>query len=610
MKNKEGTIIYVGKAISLKNRVRQYFQSSRNHTPKTIAMVGQIDSFEFITTDSEVEALILESNLIKNYHPYYNIRIKDDKHYPYLRVTMNEDFPRVMIARRVERDGARYFGPYPNAQAVRDTIELARKLFPYRSCTTIEGKPRPCLNYQIKRCLGPCQGYVDSETYRAMMKELMLFLEGRTDALLPDLQTKMEQAAESLDFERAARFRDQIFAINHVIEKQKIISTDLEDQDVASFVRAGDEATGQFFHIRGGKLIGRHTYALNGVDGQSDGEICAALLQQHYEEAEFVPHDIYVLTEPEDQDLLLQWLSAKRGRPVKLHVPQRGEKVALVKMATENAEVARRERLAEREAELAVSGQATAELGEALQLSGPPTRIECFDISNIQGTEAVGSMVVFSGGKPKKEDYRRFKIKTVMGPNDFAMMQEVLRRRFERGLKEREEISDAGGLGRDEARFAEFPDLLIVDGGKGQLSSAREVMRELGVDHIPTAGLAKENEWLFVEGDPRPIALARDSQALFLIQRIRDEAHRFAITYHRDLRKKRTLRSSLDDIPGIGKIRRTALLKHFGSLARIKQASFEDLVAVDGMDRRAAEAVLEHFRQLAQPADTPEQGQQ
>ncbi|MGE5561433.1 MAG: excinuclease ABC subunit UvrC [Chloroflexota bacterium] len=599
MKNKSGEIIYIGKAVSLKNRVRSYFQSSRNHSPKTIAMVAQIDSFEFITTDNEVEALILESNLIKKHKPWYNIRIRDDKHYPYLRVSLNEDFPRITIARRVVKDGARYFGPYPNASAVRETIELARRLFPYRSCASIEGKPRPCLNYQIRRCLAPCQGYVSREDYGAMIKDLMLFIEGRTDDLLPAMQRDMEQAAERLDFERAAKLRDQIRAINEVVEKQKVLSTDLEDQDVAAFVRAGDEATAQFFHIRGGKLIGRHTYVLSGIEEQGDDEIADALLQQHYEEADFVPRDIYLSAEPASRQLIEQWLATKRGRPVHLHVPQRGEKAGLVKMALDNAELARKERLAERAVELETSETAGEQLAAALGLGEAPRRIECFDISNIQGTEAVGSMVVFAGGKPKKEDYRRFKIKTVLGPNDFAMMQEVLRRRFGRGLKEREEISAAGGLRRDEARFADFPDLLIVDGGKGQLSSAREVMRELGVEHIPTAGLAKENEWLYVEGRPDPIVLPRDSQALYLVQRIRDEAHRFAITYHRDLRKKRTLRSSLDDIAGIGPVRRTSLLKHFGSIARIRAASLEDLLAVAGMDRRAAEAVYQHFQQLA-----------
>lgn len=606
MKNKAGEIIYVGKAVSLKNRVRSYFQSARNHSPKTRALVAQIDSFEFITTDNEVEALILESNLIKRYKPWYNIRIRDDKHYPYLRISLDEDFPRVTIARRVARDGARYFGPYPNAGAVRETIELARRLFPYRTCATIEGKARPCLNYQIKRCLGPCQGYVSRDDYRAMIKDLMLFLEGRTDTLLPTLQREMEAAAERLDFERAAKIRDQIRAINEVVEKQKVLSTDLEDQDVAAFVRAGDEATAQFFHIRGGKLVGRHTYALSGVDGQSDGEIIDALLQQHYEDADFIPRDIYLSAEPNSRALIEQWLATKRGRPVHLHVPRRGEKAGLVKMALENAELARRERQAERAAELEASEAAAEELAAALGLPRAPQRIECYDISNIQGTEAVGSMVVFAGGRPKKEDYRRFKIKTVIGPNDFAMMQEVLRRRFARGLKEREEIVAAGGLRRSEARFAEFPDLLIVDGGKGQLSAARATMRELGVAHIPTASLAKENEWLFIEGRSEPIILPRDSSALFLIQRIRDEAHRFAISYHRELRKKRTLRSRLDDIPGIGPVRRTALLKHFGSLARIRAASLEELLAVEGLDRRSAEAVYEHFRRLEREGEEDE----
>ncbi len=586
-KDQEGRIIYIGKARSLRNRVRQYFQSSRNLNPRTLTMVAQVRDFEFVRTDSEVEALILESNLIKEHHPYFNVRLKDDKHFPYLRVDPNEPFPRVTIARSMRRDGALYFGPYTHPDAVRDTLRTIRRVFPFRICSDhkFQSVTRPCLDYHVHRCLGPCRGMVSAADYKAMVKELCLFLEGRTQDITDRLRHRMDEAAEALDFERAAEHRDQMKAIEQVSERQKMISTGMEDQDVVALARHGDEASVQVFQIRGGRLVGREGFLLSGAEDQAGSDVITAFVKQFYAQASFIPKEVLVPEPVPEAELIEEWLSSRRGEKVRLIQPKRGEKRGLVELATENARVSMQERLAERAREQEQTGDALRDLARELGLDEPPRRIECFDISNIQGAEAVGSMVVFEDGRPKKEDYRRFKIRTVEGPNDFAMMAEVIGRRYRRGLREREERA-AGA-----PKFAVLPDLIIVDGGKGQLSAAREVLEGLGLAGIPTFGLAKENEWLFGVARREPIILQRGSEALFLVQRVRDEAHRFAIGYHRLVRKKRTLRSVLDDIPGIGPRRRTMLLRRFGSVAGLRRATLDEIKSVEGLPAPVAEII-------------------
>lgn len=607
MKNAEGRIIYIGKAVSLKNRVRSYFQAARNLTSKVLSMVGQVRDIEFITTSNEVEALILESNLIKKYKPKYNIRLRDDKHYPYLRVTLGEEWPRLQVARALKKGKDRYFGPYTTSTAMWETMKLCRKLFPLRTCNRVEAHTRPCLNYHIGRCLGPClQDFRDREQYDAAVKELCLFLEGKHEDLVERLRRRMEEAAENLQFERAAEIRDQIRAVEQVVEKQKIISPGLEDLDAIAFARGGDETVVQVFFIRQGKLLGRDQFILSGTGEMTEGEIMQAFVQQHYNESDFIPREILVSEDPEGKAIIEEWLSSKRGGKVAVRRPQRGEKRDLVEMVAENARAGLQERQTETRKEMESTEGAIEDLRDYLGLSRLPYRIECYDISHVQGAETVASMVVFEGGKPKKEDYRRFKIRQTRGPNDFLAMQEVIDRRFRRGLEERAAISEgrvkdleaiSEGRVRDgEPKFAAFPDLVIVDGGKGQLSAAREIMHRLELGHIPTFGLAKEEEHLFAEGNPDPIMLPRDSQALYLLQRVRDEAHRFAVGYHRTLHRQAGIKSALDEVPGIGPKRKKALLRHFGSVKRIREASVDEIAGVPGLTRDLAEKVLEHLR--------------
>lgn len=609
----QGEILYIGKAVSLKQRVRSYFQSARNLTAKVLAMVGQIASVEYITTDSEVEALILECNLIKRHRPKYNIRLRDDKNYPYLKVTLHEQWPRVVVARQMKKDGAKYYGPYTSAGAMNEALKLARRVFPLRTCKRVEAHARPCLEYHIGRCLGPClpefaQSGEQRERYMQVVRDTCAFFEGKQEDLLRRLQQRMEEAAEALQFERAAELRDQIKAIEQVTERQKMVSAGLEDQDLVAYARSGDETCVMVFFMREGKMVGREQFVLAGTEDVPGAEVLEAFLKQFYSDAAFIPSTVLVPEELPDAALIEEFLSARRGGRVRLVRPQRGEKKRLIELVQRNAAQVLDDRRAARERELQATEGAVEALQKALGLERPPRRIECFDISNIQGSEIVASMVVFVDGKPKKGDYRRFRIRSVQGaPNDFASMAEVIERRFRRGLKEREALRDnpvlrdhpvsPGGLARarDEAKFAEFPALVIIDGGKGQLSSARAVMHKLGLGHIPTFGLAKENEWLFREGDPDPIILPRDSHALFLVQRIRDEAHRFAITYHRKLHGQAGMKSLLDEVPGIGPVRKKALLKRFGSVRAIRQASVEELTEVEGMTRAAAEAVKEHL---------------
>lgn len=598
MKNGAGEIIYVGKAVSLKNRVRSYFQSSRNHGPKVLSMVSQISDFEYILTDSEVEALILECNMIKQHRPRYNVRLVDDKNYPYLKVTVDEKFPRVFMTRRVIRDGGRYYGPYTDVGALKETLGILKKVFPLRSCKqkTFESQGRPCLNFHIGRCLAPCAGNVDREFYLDMITNICMFLEGRTDSLVRNLILKMEDASESFNFERAAALRDQIKAVEKVTEKQKIVSPDLTDQDVVAIAREGEAAGVVVLVIRGGKLIGREQFFIDETVEMGNSEVLNAFIKQYYIQVEHIPKEILLGIDISEAGVISAWLTQKRGGRVQVKVPKRGEKLKLLEMAAKNAaEELALHRANEERARLKIQG-ALLGLKEHLDLDSLPRRIECYDISNTQGTESVGSMVVFVEGKPQNDQYRKFKIKTVEGPNDFASMQEVIRRRFGRAQRENEAI-EQGKLDRAKAKFAALPSLIIIDGGKGQLSAAREVMSEFGFSHVNTFGLAKEHEHLFTEGNPDPIILPRNSESLHLIQRIRDEAHRFAITYHRKLRGKSSLKSVLDDIPGVGPKRRKALAKHFGSMNKVRNASIKELMEVPGITKVVAEAVYEFFQQ-------------
>lgn len=582
MKDDHGRIIYVGKAIVLKNRVRQYFQSSRNHTPKVRAMVSHVADFETIMTHSEVEALILECNLIKKHRPRYNISLKDDKSYPYVKVTVQEEYPRVFITRRVLKDGAQYFGPYTDVTAVHESLKLLRRLFPLRTCRRLQ--ERPCLEYHIKRCLAPCVGKVPKEDYAAMVHAVLLFLEGRTEDVERELQSRMKQAAETFHFEVAARLRDQLLAVRKVAEKQTII-TGVGDQDAVGMARSEAGVCVQVFFIRAGKMIGREHFLLQGSEEESDEAILLAFLQQYYHRAAFVPREVLLPLElaAEEKSLLEAFLSEKKcNAKVQVHCPQRGTKHDIVKMAEGNAEKYLVDEAMRVKQAMQRTRGAVEELGRYLGLKHPPYRMECFDISHFQGTETVASMVVFEDGIAKKSDYRRFKIKSTEGKSDdFLSMREVTRRRYV-------------GLAEDE-----LPDLIVIDGGKGQLSSALEIIRgEGGHADVPVVGLAKQFELVFTEGNSEPVVLPRRSASLYLIQRIRDEAHRFAITYHRKLRGKRNLVSVLDHVVGIGPKRRAALHAHFGTIAKIKKACVEELAAAPGMNRPAAEAVHNFFHAM------------
>ncbi len=579
MKNDQGRIIYVGKAVVLKNRVRQYFQSNKNHSPKVRAMVSHIADFEIIMTHSEVEALILECNLIKKHRPRYNISLKDDKSYPYVKVTVQEEFPRVFVTRRLLKDGARYFGPYTSVTALHESLKLLKRLFPLRTCKHLQD--RPCLEFHIKRCLAPCVGKVSQEEYAVMIREVLLFLEGRTDDVEKELNFRMQAAAEGYHFELAARLRDQLMAVRKVAEKQNIV-TGAGDQDVLGLARSEFGVCVQVFFIRSGKMIGREHFLLRGSEDENDADVLTAFMQQYYHRAAFIPREVLLPMEigATEQELLERWLSEKKRKAqVHLLCPQRGTKRDIVVMAVSNAQKYLQDEAEKLKQANEQTLGAVRELGKYLGLKKLPYRMECFDISHIQGSETVASMVVFEGGLPKKSDYRRFKIQSTEGkPDDFLSMREVTTRRYV-GLPEED-----------------LPDLIVIDGGKGQLSSALEIIRqEAGHQKVPVVGLAKQFELIFTEGESEPVVLPRHSQALYLIQRIRDEAHRFAITYHRKLRGKRNLVSVLDHVVGIGPKRRQALWSHFGTLAKMKAASIEDIASVPGMNLPAAEAVYNFF---------------
>jgi len=613
MKDAEGKILYVGKAISLYNRVRSYFQESSDLGPKNRSMVAKVDDIEFLVVKNEVEALVLESNYIKQYRPKYNVLLRDDKNYPYIKVSLTEDFPRVYRVRSFQRDGNRYFGPYTNSGAVDSTLDLLNKLFAFRTCrydasnwappTNAEPPAgwkqrllaRPCTQFYIHRCIAPCVGYATREEYDAVIQQVVLFLEGKHEEVVDNLRKKMEEAADNLNFEEAARIRDRIRAVERILERQRIIHTEgQEDQDVIALASEEDETSAQVFFFRGGKLIGREFFILQGTRESSPGEVMSSFLQQFYESSPHIPAEVIVEVEPDDRAIIQNWLKEKRGGAVTFIVPKRGEKLRLVEMVKQNAQEVLEQQRIKWLTDSQKTQLALEELQDVLNLAAPPMRIECYDISNTQGTNSVGAMVVFEAGRPRPNEYRRFKIKTVAGPNDFASIQEMLRRRFRRQAQQNEErgeeIEQEVPLEHDWA----MPDLIIIDGGKGQLSAAMEVLQELHID-VPTTGLAKENEELFIPGSPDPIILPRTSQGLYMVQRIRDEAHRFGITYHRKLRSDRTFKSVLDEIPGIGPKRKQALMKHFGSVRAISDASVDDLATLNGMTREAAEKVKEYI---------------
>jgi len=577
MHDAHGKVIYVGKAVVLKNRVRSYFRNLASHTPKVRAMVEKIAEFETIVTSSEVEALILECNLIKKYRPRYNIMLKDDKTYPFLKVTINEDFPRIYVTRRQQRDGAKYYGPYADVGAMHDTVKLLRSMFPLRTCRKMN-PDRPCLNYHIKRCLAPCAGYVSREEYGNMIKSVCMVLDGRTTELERDLKRRMQEAADNYAFEEAARLRDQLQAVTRLNEQQKAVTGSGGDMDVIGFAKDTTGICLQIFFVRKGKLIGRDNFFLPD-GGEAEEEVMSAFVKQYYNEATFIPKEIVVpyLPDEEEKQLIEIWLADKADRKAELILPQRGVKRELLSLANDNAKKLLEERLRKGSLSLKDDLAAAEELQLALALPNPLERMDCFDISHTQGSETVASMVVFRNGSISKKDYRKYRIVSAEGkPDDFKSMQEVVYRRYK--------------------DYEDLPSLVVIDGGKGQLSSALEVIRGLGLHDLPVVGLAKREEEIFIPGQSESILLDRDSASLHLIQRIRDEAHRFAITFHRKLRGKRNLVSVLDHVEGIGPKRRQELWKKFKTLDAMKEASVEELAAVEGMNYPAAQTLYDFFR--------------
>ena len=572
MKGSKGQVLYVGKAISLRHRVRSYFQKGSSLDFKTQKMISQVVDLDYLATDSEVEALILENTLIKEYRPRYNILFKDDKQYPYIKVTLQEPFPRIYLERKAPRDGSRYFGPYTNATAVRSTLDLLKKIFPLRSCRQElqpgQVKGRPCLNFQIGRCLAPCQGTLAEEDYQHLVQEVILFLEGKQEALRTELQQKMERAALALDFEKAALWRDRLRTLEHVLQNQKVVTADRQDRDILALARGVEEqdtSLVQVFFLREGKLVGKEQFFLKNTAERSEGDIMHSFIQQFYSSTSHLPRQVLLSVEPEDRELLENWLQTLKGKKVLLHRPKRGVKRELVEMALKNAQLYLRqqEASASRREDLALQG--LEELARLLDLPLPPHRIEGYDISNLQGENQVASRVVFTAGRPDKDQYRRYKIKTVQGADDYASMREVLKRRFQRN-----------------SEAASYPDLLLVDGGKGQLGAAKEALDAAGVA-LPFVSLAKAEEIIYRGDGKEALKLAASSPARRLLQQVRDESHRFALSYHRLLRSREVRLSTLDEIPGVGPQKKKALLKHFGSLKAIKEASLEELSQVRGI---------------------------
>ena len=582
MRDGEGNVLYVGKAANLHHRVRSYFGAGQKLSTKLQRMVARVNDFEFYVTASEQEALILELNLIKRHRPRYNVRLKDDKTFPYLKIDLNEDWPRVHITRRLEENGGRYFGPFASAKSIRQTLKMIKGIFPFRSCSkAITGTNlRPCLEYHIHHCLAPCIGVVSRQEYAEVIKQVILFLEGKQEMVVQELESKMKQAAEALNFEQAALLRDQIQAVDRVIEGQRIATKIRGEQDVIAFVQDKDQAYVQVFFIRSGKLIGRESFILQGTSSEEPHQIMTSFIKQFYNSSPHIPPLLLLQYGVEDRAIIENWLESKRGGKVHIQVPGRGSKKQLVETVAENARQGL-EQLKIKQLAMPTALEASLdEIQRELQLKCAPLRMECYDISNIQGKNAVGSMVVFDKGKPKPAHYRRFRIKTVSGANDYAMLQEVLKRRFKR-------ISHAANA------WAILPDLVLIDGGRGQLNCAVAAMQEVGAESIATASLAKENEEIFIPQRAKPIILPHSSPGLQLLQRLRDEAHRFALGYHQKIHKKETFASALDTIPGIGAKRKRSLVKQFGSVGAIRRASIEELAATEGMSQRLAKRIKE-----------------
>ncbi len=594
MKDENSEIIYVGKAVVLKNRVRQYFQSSGNMPPKVQAMVARISEFEYIVTDSELEALILECNLIKKYKPKFNILLKDDKNYPYVKITMNEEYPRVLMTRKLEKDGAKYFGPYSSAFAVKETIDLLKRLFPIKNCTRILprdiGKGRPCLNYYIHQCLGPCQGNVDKEEYRELMKDICSFLNGKHEEIILRLKNQMQKASENMDFEKAADLRDKINSLRHISEKQKVLSTAMEDQDIVAFAKGQTDSCVQVFFIRGGKLIGREHFIFEGAGDVDNKELMTSFLKQFYSSTSYIPGEILLQENIDELNIIEKWLSEKRSARVYIKVPRKGEKLHLVEMVAQNALIALNQFIERIKREDLLKSEGLRSLVGLLDLKEPPLRIEAYDISNTGSSEIVASMVVFENGAPAGKEYRKFRIKSFDRQNDYGSMQEVIYRRFKHAEKEREEACEG------KSKFTKLPDLILIDGGIGHLNAVYEVLEEIKVN-IPAWGMVKNDKHRTraLVGRTGEIDLSTDLTALRFITSIQDEAHRFAIEYNRKLREKRYNNSVLDDIQGIGPKRKKMLIKHFGSVGRIKEAALDDLLAVEGINAVVAEKIYEHF---------------
>ena len=594
MHDEKDAIIYVGKAISLKNRVRQYFQSSRNKGAKIEQMVTHISRFEYIVTDSELEALVLECNLIKEHRPKYNTMLMDDKTYPFIKVTVNEPFPRVMMARRMKKDKAKYFGPYTSAGAVKDTIELIRKLYHIRSCNRSLpkdiGKERPCLNYHIHQCYAPCQGYISREEYRKSIDEVVRFLNGNYDPILKELEEKMLDASENLEFEKAIEYRELLASVQKIAQKQKITDTAGDDRDIIAMASEGEDAVVQVFFIRGGRLIGRDHFYLKIAENDTKSEILSSFIKQFYAGTPYIPAELMLPEEIEDQEIIEEWLTTRREHKVRLRIPKKGTKEKLVELAQKNAQMVLKNDKERLKREEGRTIGAVKELEKILGLTGI-IRMEAYDISNTNGFDSVGSMVVYEHGKPKRNDYRKFKIKSVQGPDDYASMNEVLTRRFEHGLRERQDESETGG-------FQAFPDLIMMDGGRGQVNIALEVLEKLNL-HIPVCGMVKDDNHrtrgLYFNNVELPID--RNSECFRLITRIQDEAHRFAITFHRQLRSKGQVHSMLDDIPGVGPARRKDLMRSFENIETIRNATVDDLKELPSMNEKSAQEVYKFFHQ-------------
>ena len=582
MKDENDKIIYVGKAISLKNRVRQYFQSSKNHSSKVKSMVKNIKSFEYIITDSELEALILECNLIKKYRPKYNVLLRDDKTYPYIKVTVNEDYPRVLKVRRVLKDKAKYFGPYTNVEAVNDTLDVIRNIYPIRTCNididrAIKNKMRPCLNYHIKRCVGPCTGHVSKAEYNKMIEEILLFLSGKEEKLIEILKEKMNKCSMEFNFEEAAIYRDKILNLQEMMQKQKIdVSTDDVNQDIIAMAYNDEEACVQSFFIRHGKVVGREHFILEGTKDSSKEAILSSFVKQFYMKAEYIPKEIIIESEIEDQVVLEEWLSNIKGQKVFIRIPQKGDKKSLIAMVKKNAMEYLEKFSSLNKRKYEKSEGALIELAEVIGLEEAPRRIESYDISNIQGVDSIGAMVVFTNGLKDKKEYRRYKIKTVEGPNDYDSMAEILERRLQKG---------------------DFPDLILLDGGKGQVSAVQKVFDKYNID-IPLWGMYKDDRHR-TKGlicATKEIELDRTSNLYRFVASIQEEVHNYAISYHRSLRNKSLTKSTLDDIPGVGEKRKKALLSHFKNIEEIKNASIEELSEIDGLNKRVAQNIYDYFR--------------